>query len=185
LYSMIAGGETPGLMNCIYDSKSTIFSLTTTTENEGLSIGLCESIYNHLSRFYIQQANDKQKNTYDLVKAKADSLYKVWTGREYSVSSAEQTANALWSPVDRTSRNIQSKQAAISSMAYAEALKNLEIADYALKNATPFIREIDRPFSPLTPNMPNKLKNMILGIILGGILASAILFAIYWIKKAL
>ncbi|MEP7267453.1 MAG: hypothetical protein ABI844_07465 [Saprospiraceae bacterium] len=171
VYGSVVGGMKPGLVSCVYDNKSTIFSLSATTLDEGLSIALTEKLFTHLSDFYVRQSNDKQKLTYDLIKYKVDSLYRVWTGMEYAVSQSEQSGNALWSMVDRTGRNIQGKKAVIASMAYGEALKNLEMADYALKNATPFIREIDRPFSPLYPMMPNKIRDIIIGLILGGVLA--------------
>ena len=58
------------------------------------------------------------------------------------------------------------------AMAYGEAIKNLEMADYAVKNSTPFIREIDRPFSPLYPQSPNMVKQIIMGLILGSFIAA-------------
>lgn len=185
IYSFTIGGLKPGLVTCGYDTKSTIFTISATTLHEDLSLALADKFFNHLSQFYIQQSNDKQLNTYNLVKSKADSLFRRWTGSEYSVSRQEQSSNALWSPVDRTNRNIQQKQTTIYSMAYSEALKNLEIADYALKNATPFIRAIDRPFAPLYPIGPNLIKDLILGIILGSGLACAFILGKYFVKQAL
>jgi hypothetical protein len=57
------------------------------------------------------------------------------------------------------------------AMAYSEALRNVEIADYALKNSTPFIREIDRPFAPLDTMGANRLRQSLIGLFLGIVLA--------------
>ena len=53
---------------------------------------------------------------------------------------------------------------------YGESIKNLEIADFSLKNKTPFIQIIDRPFAPLTPIFKSKLMAIIKGGFLGGFL---------------
>ena len=173
VYGFTVGGAKPGLLSCNYKTESTIFSLNSQTENEELSLALTDRIFYHLSRFYIQQSSDKQKQTFDLVKAKADSIYERWTNSEYAISNIDESEGALWAPTDRTRKTIQSKQSNMYAIAYGEALKNLEIADYALKNSTPFIREIDRPFSPLDAQAPNRIRQLLIGLILGGALASA------------
>lgn len=173
IYGFTVGGAKPGLVSCTYKTESTIFSLNSQTENEELSLALTDRIFYHLSRFYIQQSSDKQKQTFDLVKAKADSIYERWTSSEYAISNMDESEGALWAPTDRTRKTIQSKQSNMYAIAYGEALKNLEIADYALKNSTPFIREIDRPFSPLDAQAPNRIRQLLIGLVLGGALASA------------
>jgi len=172
IYGFTVGGMKPGLVTCGYNTESTIFSMTSTTENEELSLALTENIFHHLSRFYIQQSSDKQKQTYDLVKAKTDSIYRQWTSSEFTASNMEESEGALWAPSDRTRRTIKVKQSNMYAMAYGEAIKNLEMADYAVKNSTPFIREIDRPFSPLYPQSPAKLRQIIMGLILGSFIAA-------------
>ncbi len=175
IYGYTVGGIKPGLVACNYNTESTIFSLKSSTENEALSLALTQSIFYHLANFYIQQSSDKQKQTFDLVKAKSDSIYRQWSSSEYAVSNMEETENGLWAPTDRTRKSIKSKQSTMYAMAYGEALKNLEMADYALKNSTPFIREIDRPFSPLYPEGPNRIRQILIGLIIGGFLASVLL----------
>lgn len=173
IYGFTVGGTKPGLVTCNYNTESTIFSMTSTTESEMLSLALTESIFNHLSRFYIQQSSDKQKQTYALVKAKADSIYRQWASSEYSISNMEESEGALWAPTDRTRKTIKTKQSNMYALSYGEAIKNLEMADYAVKNSTPFIREIDRPFSPLYPQSPPLLRQILLGLFLGGFLGGA------------
>lgn len=173
IYGFTVGGMKPGLVTCNYNTESTIFSMTSNTENEALSLALTENIFYHLSRFYIQQSSDKQKQTYDLVKAKTDSIYRQWASSEYSISNMEESENALWAPTDRTRRTIKAKQSNMYALAYGEAIKNLEMADYAVKSSTPFIREIDRPFPPLYPQSPGLMRQIVIGLILGGFLGAS------------
>lgn len=185
VYGFTIGGFKPGLVTCNYNNESTIFTLTSVTEKEGLSLALTEQIFNVLSRFYIQQSSDKQKQTFDLVKAKADSLFRTWTSSEYSLSKLDQSQGNLWAPQDRTNMTIRAKQSTMYSVAYSEALRNVEVADYALKSSTPFIREIDKPFAPLDASRPNFLIQTIKGLILGGALAFAWILGKYIVTSAL
>jgi LPS O-antigen subunit length determinant protein (WzzB/FepE family) len=50
---------------------------------------------------------------------------------------------------------------------HGEALKNLEYADFTLRNKTPFITLLDSPLSPISPNAESKLKALVIGLILG------------------
>jgi uncharacterized protein involved in exopolysaccharide biosynthesis len=61
------------------------------------------------------------------------------------------------------------------SLAFGEALKNLEISDFSVKNATPFFQIIDSPLAPLSPSysLIGLMKNLILGGFLGGFLSVA------------
>jgi capsular polysaccharide biosynthesis protein len=59
------------------------------------------------------------------------------------------------------------------------------MADYALKNSTPFFREIDKPFFPLDPMGPNWIRQSIIGLIIGLILGSTIIIGKKIIMEAL
>ena len=56
------------------------------------------------------------------------------------------------------------------TIAYAEAYKNLELAEFALKNKTPFITVIDYPISPIQPMTKSKIQALLLGGLIGGLL---------------
>jgi uncharacterized protein involved in exopolysaccharide biosynthesis len=57
------------------------------------------------------------------------------------------------------------------SLMFAEALKNLEMADFSLKNSLPFIQLIDAPIAPLSSEKTPYTKNLIIGAILGMLIA--------------
>jgi uncharacterized protein involved in exopolysaccharide biosynthesis len=50
---------------------------------------------------------------------------------------------------------------------YSEAIKNAEVADFAMKSKVPFVQSIDIPFSPLTPTRPSLLLNLVIGTSIG------------------
>ena len=119
-------GLNPDWSHVVTIIKSTIFYISASTLDEDLTLALAKNFFMNIYLIFIYSRQMiKQRQTYDLIKAKADSLYRRWTGSEYSISREEQTSNGLWSPIDRTGRNIQTKTAYYHffSVAYGEALK--------------------------------------------------------------
>ena len=58
----------------------------------------------------------------------------------------------------------------VYATAYAEAMKNLEIAEFSFKTATPFWQTIDLPIPPLKPKGASKKRALLMGGLLGGLL---------------
>jgi LPS O-antigen subunit length determinant protein (WzzB/FepE family) len=54
---------------------------------------------------------------------------------------------------------------------YAEALKNLELAEFSLRRKEPFIALIDSPIAPIAPQSESKIKAIIIGLLLGGLIS--------------
>ena len=61
---------------------------------------------------------------------------------------------------------------------YGESLKNLEIADFSLRNRTPFVQIIDEPIAPITPSVKSKLSAIFIGGILGVFLSVS--YFVFW-----
>jgi LPS O-antigen subunit length determinant protein (WzzB/FepE family) len=70
-------------------------------------------------------------------------------------------------PQERFARN-----KAMYSLMYAEALKNLELADYALKDRLPYVQVIDAPIPPIVGYGYGKKKAVLLGLLLGLLVGS-------------
>ena len=56
-------------------------------------------------------------------------------------------------------------------------LKNVEVADFSVKNSTPVFKVIDRPVYPLKTRGSNLLKFIVIGIVIGGFLGVGFVFA--------
>ncbi|MEO6132986.1 MAG: GNVR domain-containing protein, partial [Saprospiraceae bacterium] len=71
---------------------------------------------------------------------------------------------------------LQRELTAMSAM-YAEVLKNTEVADFSLRNKTPFIQVIDAPILPLAPALLSLPRLLLIGLVLGGFIGVAIIVA--------
>ncbi len=167
LHSLVIGSaKNPGLLSNVKDDTG-IINMNLSSNNEDLSINLVKTIYTKLSNFYIDKAIEQQKQTYLLVKAKTDSLRKELNNTQYQLLKFKDSQRNLslrqyGAQELRLQRNTQ-----ILSLAYGEALKNLEMADFSLKSKTPFIQSIDIPIAPIAPIKESKIKSIILGGVLG------------------
>lgn len=174
LHKTIIGREGEvGLLSTDIDEDTGIITIGVGTTKESLSIGLVNTIYEKLSRFYIDQSIEQQQKTYQLTKNKTDSLRIALDAAQFQVLR-----------INDSNRNLSLRQYEIEelrlkgkvqllSIAYGEAFKNQEIASFALQSKTPFIQLIDLPLAPLTPskNLMTYIKNILIGGFLGGFLS--------------
>lgn len=168
VYGILMGDkEHKPLFSNKYNPDSGIMSLMLVTRSEQLSITLLGAIFNDLSDYYILSSTIKEKATYDIIQGKADSLYRLMVGSELSQARFQDKSLGLIKaedqlPVERFSRN-----KALYGLMYGEALKNLEIADYAVKDRMPYVQVIDHPIPPLSGFKYSRKKALIVGIGVG------------------
>ncbi|MDX1478473.1 MAG: hypothetical protein R3301_12255 [Saprospiraceae bacterium] len=167
VYRRLVGTEnTQGLISSTYSEESSILTIAAETINEELSLDIVNHLFESLSEFYINQSIERQRVTYDILRAKVDSISGVLAGVESEYARiADQNRNVLLRS-DRVREGQLSREIQKLNAIYIESLKNLEIADFALKNATPFIQEIDRPISPLRENRKSIIKAGLIGAFL-------------------
>jgi len=186
LYGMVLGGEgQPGLFSGSLTKESGIMTFNMVTVSEDLSIGFLNTLFEAISSFYIKKAVQKEQETVNLLKFKVDSVKSVLFGREAGLAHfedsnlflQEQTA-AL--PKKRLNRDVQ-----MLTVMYGEAVKNLELAQFALQNKRPFLQAIDRPIPPIKPQRESKLKSLIMGIAIGTVLASVFIILRKIIRDAM
>jgi uncharacterized protein involved in exopolysaccharide biosynthesis len=63
----------------------------------------------------------------------------------------------IWARVALLKETQLRSEITLLNVVLGEALRNLEYADFALKNATPLIQPVDRPMRPLKPMVPSKM----------------------------
>lgn len=168
LYGVVLGGERePGIFSTQINQDAGIMSLGLGTRSEELSIKMLEQIFSTLSRFYIEKTVEKNRFTYDIVRAKADSIRAVLAGTEYRQADFEDRSHSLLTQTDKVPIQRFGRDKQILMIMYGEAVKNLEVADFALQSKTPYIQAIDLPFAPLKATPPSKKKALLLGLGLG------------------
>lgn len=176
VYSKVIGSaKTQGILSSNINEDTGIMTLNMESTDEDLSIKFLNSLFKKLSAFYIDKTIEKQQQTYEITKNKADSLLGVMNFVQNRLlklkdSNRNTTLNQYRSEELKLERDYQ-----ISLIAYGEAIKNKEIADFTLKSKTPFIQSIDLPIPPLGPNKTfiTYIKQIIIGGVLGVFLAIA------------
>lgn len=173
VYSKVVGSENVnGILKTGYAENSAIMHIDVESISEDLSVELCNLLYSHLSDFYIYKTIEKQKQTFDVMFEKVDSIKQVMSETEYSLAKFLDSNRGLLNNKDRLTELRLQRDVRVLNEAYAASLKNFEIADFTLKNKTPFIQLIDKPFAPLRKVKVSKLRSLLMGGILGVILAS-------------
>lgn len=176
LYSKIIGGENiEGIFNTKFNEDTGIMEFSTQTVREELSIGLCKILYEYLAEFYVTRTVEKQQQTFDVMLQKVDSVKAVMAAKEYQLANfLDQNRGLYTAKAKRRELELQRDVRLLNEM-YAVTLKNFEIADFSLKNKTPFIQLIDEPIGPLTGVVKSKVKSLILGMGLGVIFATILI----------
>jgi len=177
LYNFIIGPpDKPkdALLTADYNEDTNIMSLSASTKDETLSVELSKRMFESLSNYYVNKAIEKQLRTFNIVTAKRDSLLGVLKSLEYQLANFKDTHRSVPMRTDMiTELRLQRELAAVSAM-YAEVLKNTEIADFALRNKTPFIQVIDSPIPPIAPDQVSLLRKLLIGLIVGGVIGVAL-----------
>lgn len=172
LYADLVG--TPGQRNQAtlrsgYSETSGILSLSITLPSEELSIAILMGMFDKLSAYYIETATDKQQYTLDRLELRVDSLRRELSSREYQLAQFDDTNRGLITQRSKVRRDQLQRELTMFGVIYAEAVKNREIADFSLKNKTPFIRTVDVPFAPLKVLRPVWWRDLISALMLGGL----------------
>lgn len=168
IYGWLNGDEKhTALFGTDNDPDSDIMTFNLNTRSETLTIMLLRAIFEQLSEFYILSSTEKQQTTLNIVRAKSDSLRRLLTGTEYSAARFREQNNLLLRPTDQLPSERLSREKGMYGIMYGEALKNMEIADFSLRNKIPYIQAIDFPIPPITGIGYSKKKALALGLALG------------------
>ena len=185
VYMFIIGSENrEGLVSASYSEESNILSFSATTRNEDLSLRLIEELYENLADYYITHSVAKQRATYDIVKSKADSIGGVLRAAEMEYARFRDANQNLFTFTDRLRQEQLSRDIQKLNIIHAEALKNVEIADFSLKNATPVIVELDEPVKPLETIRKSLIRAIAISMILTIVLGTGIILLLYLYKRA-
>ena len=181
LIGTFIGVDNSGLSSLDFDEKSTILTITTTTEEQELSKALTMSWYDKVQVFYVQKSTEASKKTLEELTHKADSIYNLLNGAESGLATGSDKLGLVKTydrlPTSRAGRNLQ-----IYGAMYAEVIKNKETSDFILKSETPYFQKLDEPRLPLNGDNGLGWKlSMILGMIAGGFVFSGLVIGrILW-----
>ncbi len=161
-----------GIYGCSFDKKSGILEMNLKTPNESLSINFIRQNFAGLSEFYINKITERERTNYEAIRAQKDSIYQVMKNKGSSAASFQDFNKGLLFQGDRFKGDMMAVDAKIAGTAYGEIMKSYAIADYSLRNNTPFISPIDQPVGPIEPEKKSKLTQLIIGVFLGAFLGT-------------
>jgi len=172
IHLIVSGNnDIPGITSAEYNDDSGIMTISTTAKNPNVAFHLTKQSYNALQEYYVFNSTEKQRITYDLVKVKTDSIQQSLRADEYALATLKDTKRQRFLTKDKLPELRLEGRIKMGYAALGKALENLEIADFTLKNKTPFIQVIDEPLQPLLPVKPSIVKGILFGAILGGFLS--------------
>lgn len=157
------------------DKKLNYYRVQVTTHDAVLSANLANYIVKEASEFYIQTKTRIARQNLFMLTHEADSLSALLHG--IIVTNAVNT-DANINPAFQYARtSLQQGQIKMNvvSTAYAEVVKNLEIAKIALQKEMPLYQVIDAPLLPLKQQKPSLVFSVITGILAGGFIAVVLL----------
>ena len=137
LYDKTVGSaKNPGIYSTTFRDDTGILSMTTSCANEMISLFLTEAMYKSLSSFYIEKSIEKQESTYQLMKGKSDSILIALNSLQSRMLKFSDTHLGITLSQHTAPRLEMQRDIQVLTIAYGEAVKNVELADFALKNAT-------------------------------------------------
>ena len=160
------------LFSINFDEDSGIFSLTSKTKDEDLTLALVDQSYKHLKTFFEEELMGSQYATAKLLKSKADSIQRLITSKTYASAAIEDKSLGLISNVQGVQSAKLQKEAMVLGSALAEIIKSYEMSDINLQSSRPLFLTIDEAIPPLEPQDSSMLISLIKGCLLGGILGA-------------
>lgn len=155
------------------DKKLSIIKVIVNSENELFSKYFAEILAKTVSDFYIDTKTKKSVLNVSILQHQTDSVRRELNSAINGVaSSIDETPNAnpnrqlLRAPSQHRQVDVQANQAILT-----ELVKNLEISKVSLRKETPLIQIIDLPILPLGKERTGKLKGIVVGAFIVGLLA--------------
>jgi hypothetical protein len=155
------------------DKKLSIINVNVKFGDELFAKAFNDSLVATVNDFYIKTKTKKKSLNVAVLQRQADSVKAVLNSSISGVASALDAAPNANPALLSLKVPSQKKQVDVqaSSAIYAEIVKNLELAKITLRQETPLIQVIDNPILPLTVEKAGKIKDLLMGFILGGLVA--------------
>lgn len=145
-------------------------------------------IVKNVNDFYIQTKTKKSIINVAILQQKADSISNVMDGAIYSGAAAMDATPNL-NPTRQMQRTVPMQRSQFSAetnkAVLGELIKNLELSKIALRKETPLIQVIDEPVFPLVKEKTGRLKGIVVGGFLGGLIICLILIIKRFLKEVL
>lgn len=172
-------GEVGPMVVIETDPLTTIATVTTTSQNEEITVALANLQFDQLQHFYFEKTQARQLDNINVTKNLADSLLQRITVLQGSISRMnDRGANIVLNDSKRRLLQLQQEEQR-TQVAYAEAYKSLQLAKFNLRTSRPNIEVIDRPFLPLYPQKYALSQLLLIAVLVSTVLALGLLFLLF------
>jgi len=154
------------------DKKLNIIMVEMSSSDELFSKRFNDAIVENVNEFYVQTKTKKSLDNLFILQHQTDSIRRALNG---AISSVAESIDANPNPNPaRQILKVPSQKRTVDAEAnkaiLSELVKNLEISKVSLRKETPLIQIIDRSILPLETNKISKIKVILFGGILGGMI---------------
>jgi len=141
------------------DKKLSFYKITTTSPSENFSRYLTKFLVDEAAQFYIETKTKQARKNLDMLQSEADSLRYVLGGAITNLATGSDEIFNLNPSLQKARIQTQKSQiqTQVLGTAYAEVVKNLEIAKITLQKETPLYQLIDVPAAKLKKEKPSGL----------------------------
>ncbi len=167
------------------DKKISITNIEVISESEKFAKVFCENLAKETSEFYIETKSKKSRLNVEILQKQTDSIREALNSAITGVASASDNVYNLNSalmvkraPSTKKQVDVQANTAILTQL-----VAQLELSKVTLRKETPLIQVIDRPILPLEKDKVSKLKSLILGGFLAGLLTVLYLVFLSLYKK--
>ncbi len=176
LHQVMVGKHMKGsTFQSTYSEITGIMNFSMTTSDPQLSILIVNSMYDNLSKYYIEKSTEKQKSDYAIIKSKYDSISTELNNVQYSIARSSDRNQDMFLSQDLLPLKKMAQNERRLQLMLGEAEKQKQIAELTLGNKTPYIQVIDKPILPLKPVNKSRVFYFLLGGLVGGFIAIGII----------
>jgi len=154
------------------DSKKASFlSLAVTTRNDTLSYIWANLYLKIVTDFYKETKTNKTRELRDLIKNRVDSLKReLYQSQAEAAKYADQNQQIIVQEGLVKQQRLQTNSGQLQGM-YFEGMKNLDNLNFSMAKETPLLSRIDDSELPISPEPDPTKKGVIIGSIIGLLLA--------------
>jgi hypothetical protein len=131
------------------DIKTGIVNITYSSVNEKFTYFFSQELLKAVSHFYLDETVEKEKQSYQRMEAKTDSIYTEMITRERALARIKDQSNGNIMMQGMVTQMQLQRDIEILNVMYSLALKNLEMSKLTVTEKTPAFQIVDKPVLPL------------------------------------
>jgi hypothetical protein len=165
------------------NKKINMVNVYFTSKNEAFSKLFIENLMDQTYKFYKNTRTAQSRSNIDKIQHTADSIKNLYETALYGSAGISQVNINSAMQYAVVPKIKQEYNAQLYGAVYTEVLKNIETLKLDMAKETPIVQIIDKPIYPLKKVKLGKIKGVIYGGFVGGIIIVLFLLTFYKIKE--